>query len=69
MLGVRADNHHAALAANDLALFADGFYAGSDFHGLSPFGPSKLAAEPALAGASLIMSAYRRKAAPSGGLP
>jgi len=26
MLGVLADDHHAAFAADDLALFADGFH-------------------------------------------
>ena len=32
MLGVLADHHHATLALDDLALFANGFYRGSDFH-------------------------------------
>ena len=33
MLGVFADHHHAALALDDLALFADGLHRRTDFHG------------------------------------
>ena len=32
MLGVLADNHDAALALDDLALFADGFHRGTNLH-------------------------------------
>ena len=32
MLGIFADNHHAALALDDLALFADGLHRRTDFH-------------------------------------
>ena len=32
MLRIFADDHHATLALNDLALFTDGFYGRSDFH-------------------------------------
>ena len=37
MLGVFADNHDAAFALDDLALFANGFHTRSYFHGGSPF--------------------------------
>jgi len=37
MLGVFADNHDAAFALNDLALFANGFHTRSYFHGGTPF--------------------------------
>ena len=37
MLGVLADNHDAAFALDDLALFANGFHTRSYFHGGSPF--------------------------------
>ena len=33
MLGIFANNHHAALALDDLALFANGLYRRTDFHG------------------------------------
>ena len=37
MLGVFADNHDAALALDDLALFANGLHGRTDFHvGLPP---------------------------------
>ena len=36
MLGIFADNHHAALALDDLAFFADGFHGRSYFHGAPP---------------------------------
>ena len=32
VLGILANNHNAALALDDLALFADGFYGRSYFH-------------------------------------
>jgi hypothetical protein len=32
MLGILADDHHAALALDDLALLANGFYRRPDFH-------------------------------------
>ena len=35
MLGVFADNHHAALALDDLALFANGLNGRSYFHGIA----------------------------------
>ena len=38
MLGVFADNHHAALALDDLALFADGLHRRTDFHGNTSLG-------------------------------
>ena len=37
MLGVLADNHDAAFALDDLALFANGFHTRSYFHGGTPF--------------------------------
>jgi len=37
VLGVLADNHDAAFAFNDLALFANWFHTWSYFHGGSPF--------------------------------
>ena len=36
MLGVLADDHHAAFAADDLALFADGFHGRLDLHDVEP---------------------------------
>ena len=36
VLGVRADDHHTALAADDLALFTDRLYRRSYFHGNKP---------------------------------
>ena len=38
MLGVLADNHHAALALDDLAFFADRFHRRTDFHGYTSLG-------------------------------
>ena len=32
MLGILADDHNAALALDNLALLADGFYGRSNFH-------------------------------------
>ena len=37
VLRVLADNHDAAFALDDLALFANGFHTRSYFHGGSPF--------------------------------
>ena len=36
MLGVLADDHHAAFAADDLALFADGLHGRLDLHDVEP---------------------------------
>ena len=38
MLGIFANNHHAALALDDLALFADGLHRRTDFHGNTSLG-------------------------------
>lgn len=42
VLGVLANDHYAALTFDNLALFADGLYTRSDFHGRSPFSRLKL---------------------------
>ena len=55
MLGIFANNHHAALALDDLALFADRLHRRTDFHGNTSLGCESVLAAPRDAAASEIV--------------